>query len=659
MMMKKLKKSVAAKIIALVLFCVFALSMAGSAVLALILQGWGAYVEDREQTKINAVQELAWGHLYAAHDMLEDGVDGKYILSDTNFRFSVADKDGNVLFSNYKNEPKLCRVIRDMEPSYYIERTVDEAIANASDSTPVYQIVRTDTHEVLEIPAGEEFQNWLEENSLHMTGYVLKDMTVKDGYYWRSQMVDRLYAYKYELIIVAAVSAVLMLIALVFLLSAAGHRKDSDEIVLSFVDKIPLDVFAVCAVAAIGIPLSIVSEINILADMFGFVVISLFSIWILATALICLTSLAVRIKTKTLIRNTLCIKILLWGWKMLKKVLSFSLAMVKSLSLSKRFVLFVVLVVAVEFFFIVISEFNGGMLFFIWVLNLAAVLMAFSYVVYCFTKLRAGAKELGAGNLSCSIDTRFMRGEALEHANDLMNIREGLNRAVAQRMQSERFQSELITNVSHDIKTPLTSIVNYVDLLEKEELNNEKAKEYVDVLSRQSAKLKKLIGDLIEASKASTGVLKVNWEKLDMNVLLDQCAGEYKERLDSAGLKLMLTKPEQPVTINADGRHMWRIFDNLMNNIIKYAQPGTRVYLSLDRAGDKAHVTFRNISRDELSQSADELMARFVRGDSSRSGEGSGLGLAIARSLAQLQGGDMELNLDGDLFKVVLSFDAN
>lgn len=659
MMMKKLKKSVAAKIIALVLFCVFALSMAGSAVLALILQGWGAYVEDREQTKINAVQELAWGHLYAAHDMLEDGVDGKYILSDTNFRFSVADKDGNVLFSNYKNEAKLCRVIRDMEPRYYIERTVDEAIANASDSTPVYQIVRTDTHEVLEIPAGEEFQNWLEENSLHMTGYVLKDMTVKDGYYWRSQTVDRLYAYKYELIIVAAVSAVLMLIALVFILSAAGHRKDSDEIVLSFVDKIPLDVFAVCAVAAIGIPLSIVSEINILADMFGFVVISLFSIWILATALITLTSLAVRIKTKTLIRNTLCIKILLWGWKMLKKVLSFALAMVKSLSLSKRFVLFVMLVVAVEFFFIVISEFNGGMLFFIWVLNLAAVLMAFSYIVYCFTKLRAGAKELGAGNLSCSIDTRFMRGEALEHANDLMNIREGLNRAVAQRMQSERFQSELITNVSHDIKTPLTSIVNYVDLLEKEELNNEKAKEYVDVLSRQSAKLKKLIGDLIEASKASTGVLKVNWEKLDMNVLLDQCAGEYKERLDSAGLKLMLTKPEQPVTINADGRHMWRIFDNLMNNIIKYAQPGTRVYLSLDRAGDKAHVTFRNISRDELSQSADELMARFVRGDSSRSGEGSGLGLAIARSLAQLQGGDMELNLDGDLFKVVLSFDAN
>ena len=429
MMMKKLKKSVAAKIIALVLFCVFALSMAGSAVLALILQGWGAYAEDREQTKINAVQELAWGHLYAAHDMLEDGIDGKYILSDTNFRFSVADKDGNVLFSNYKNEPKLCRVIRDMEPSYYIERTVDEAIANASDSTPVYQIVRTDTHEVLEIPAGEEFQNWLEENSLHMTGYVLKDMTVKDGYYWRSQTVDMLYAYKYELIIVAAVSAVLMLIALVFLLSAAGHRKDSDEIVLSFVDKIPLDVFGVCAVAALGIPISIIAETSIQPDAFGFVLISLFSIWILATALITLTSLAVRIKTKTLIRNTLCIKILLWGWKMLKKVLSFSLAMVKSLSLSKRFVLFVVLAVAVEFFFIVISEFNGGMLFFIWVLNLAAVLMAFSYVVYCFTKLRAGAKELGAGNLSCSIDTRFMRGEALEHANDLMNIREGLNRA--------------------------------------------------------------------------------------------------------------------------------------------------------------------------------------------------------------------------------------
>lgn len=650
--MKKLKSSVAAKVIALILLCTFALTMAASAMLSMLLENWGAYSEDRDQTKINAMQELAWAHLYAAHDMLEDGVDGKYILSDTNFRFSVADKDGNILYSNYKNEAKLCRVITDIEPRYHIKSST----GGIGEVDTILTVVRNDTGEVLEIPAGEELQKWKEENSLHVTGYVLKDMAVKDGYYWRNQAVDMLYSHKYELIIAAAVSTVLMIIVLVFLLLAAGHRKDSEEIVLSFVDKIPLDVFAVCAVFALGIPISIMSETNIQPDLFGFVVLGLFSIWILTVTLITLMSLAVRIKSRTFIKNCLCLKILAWCWNMAKKLLVFAFEMIKSLSMSKRFVLFAVLVLFVELFLMLLSGLDAAMSFFLWALNIAATLIFFAYIVFCFTKLRAGAKELGAGSLTCSIDTKFMRGEFLEHANDMMNIRSGLTRAVNERMKSERFQSELITNVSHDIKTPLTSIVNYVDLLEKEELNNEKAKEYVEVLSRQSAKLKKLIGDLIEASKASTGVLAVNPEVCELGVLLDQCAGEYTERLHNAGLKLMVTKPEEDLKIMADGRHMWRILDNLMGNVLKYAQQGTRVYFSLDREDNKAVIGLRNISRDELNVSGDELMERFVRGDSSRSTEGSGLGLAIAKSLCELQGGEMSLSVDGDLFKVILKF---
>jgi len=303
-----------------------------------------------------------------------------------------------------------------------------------------------------------------------------------------------------------------------------------------------------------------------------------------------------------------------------------------------------------------LSGFDAAMLLFLWFINLAAFLAFLIWAVNGFIKLRAGAKELASGSLTCTIDTKYMRGELKEHAEDLMNIREGLTRAVNERMKSERFQSELITNVSHDIKTPLTSIVNYVDLLAKEELDNDKAREYVTVLIRQSEKLKKLIGDLIEASKASTGVLAVNAQRCELPVLLDQCSGEYKERLENAGLKLMVSKPEGDVSIMADGRHMWRIFDNLMNNVIKYAQPGTRVYLSLSRVNENAVIVLRNISRDELNLSGEELMERFVRGDSSRSGEGSGLGLAIARSLCQLQGGEMSLDVDGDLFKVTLKF---
>lgn len=658
--MKKLKKSLTAKVIALILFCIFTLTLAASAVLSVLLESWGAYTENREQIKINAMQELAWSHLYAAHDMLEDGVDGKYILSDTNFRFSVADNTGKKLYSNYKSEEIICRVIADIEPSYYIQGTVheDSPTAEAANSVPVRRIVRTDTGEVLEIPVGEEFEKWVEENSLHMTGYVLKDMAVKDGYYWRSQAVDMLYTHKYELIICAAVSAVLMLIVLVFLMSAAGHSKDSEEIVLSFVDKIPLDVFAVCAVAAIGIPISIVSEINIQPDAFGIVVVAAFLIWLVGVTIVTLMSLAVRIKSKTLIKNCLCLKICIWCWNVLKKLLVFTFAMIKSISMNKRFVLFAVLVLFMELCLMVLSGLDAAMSFFLWALNIAAALVFFAYIVYCFTKLRAGAKELAAGSLTCSIDTKYMRGEFLEHANDMMNIRSGLTRAVNERMKSERFQSELITNVSHDIKTPLTSIINYVDLLEKEKLNNGKAREYVDVLSRQSAKLKKLLGDLIEASKASTGVLAVNAERCELGVLLDQCAGEYSERLQKADLKLLVSKPETPITIMADGRHMWRILDNLMGNVLKYAQPGTRVYLSLEQDGERARISLRNISRDELNISGEELMERFVRGDSSRSTEGSGLGLAIARSLCTLQGGEMSLNVDGDLFKIIITFNT-
>lgn len=224
-------------------------------------------------------------------------------------------------------------------------------------------------------------------------------------------------------------------------------------------------------------------------------------------------------------------------------------------------------------------------------------------------------------------------------------------------MKSERFRTELITNVSHDIKTPLTSIINYVDLLEKEELENPAAREYLEVLARQSGRLKKLIEDLMEASKASTGNLAVNLERLEAGVFLVQTVGEFEEKTKAAELELIVAKPETPVYIMADGRHFWRVIDNLMNNICKYAQPGTRVYINLEAEEGEVRVTFRNTSRYALNISSEELLERFGRGDSSRNTEGSGLGLSIAQSLMELMQARMELYVDGDLFKVVLRFD--
>ena len=276
-------------------------------------------------------------------------------------------------------------------------------------------------------------------------------------------------------------------------------------------------------------------------------------------------------------------------------------------------------------------------------------------VIY-MKRLQAGGKKLAEGELDYRVDTRRMYWDFKKHGENLNSISEGMTKAVDEKMKSERFKTELITNVSHDIKTPLTSIINYVDLIKKEETENKTMAEYIDVLDRQSKRLKKLIEDLVEASKASTGNMQVDMQVTSVGVVLTQAAGEYEDRMNDKQLELILNQPQEDIYIMADGRLLWRVFDNLLSNICKYAQSGTRVYLNLDNIGGKAVITFRNISAYPLNMTSEELMERFTRGDSSRHTEGSGLGLSIAKSLTELQRGDMDIYTDGDLFKVVLMF---
>ena len=238
-----------------------------------------------------------------------------------------------------------------------------------------------------------------------------------------------------------------------------------------------------------------------------------------------------------------------------------------------------------------------------------------------------------------------------KHGENLNQIAAGMSVAVENRMKSERMKTELITNVSHDIKTPLTSIINYASLISEEKSENEKITEYSSVLVRQSEKLKRLIEDLVEASKASTGNLDVALAPCDAGTFLTQAGGEYEDKMKQADLALVTKLPEKELRIMADGRRMWRVFDNLMNNVCKYALPGTRVYVGTELQNDHILISFKNISRESLNISADELMERFVRGDSSRHTEGSGLGLSIAKSLIELHKGTLVLTIDGDLFK--------
>ena len=266
------------------------------------------------------------------------------------------------------------------------------------------------------------------------------------------------------------------------------------------------------------------------------------------------------------------------------------------------------------------------------------------------------SRRIEGGELDAKVDVNELSFDMKEMGESLNGLGDGLSKAVESSLRDERTKAELITNVSHDIKTPLTSIINYVDLLKKEDIDNEKAKEYIDVLEKKADRLKMLIMDLIEASKTSTGNIELEYMKISFSELVNQCSAEYEDKFAEAGLELVKSINDEGSLINVDGRRVFRIIDNILNNAVKYAQPGTRVYLDLVKRDDELILSLKNTSKEMLNISAEELTERFVRGDRSRNTEGSGLGLSIARNLTELQGGRFEITVDGDLFKVEVSF---
>ena len=313
---------------------------------------------------------------------------------------------------------------------------------------------------------------------------------------------------------------------------------------------------------------------------------------------------------------------------------------------------FAVLTVLVGTFCILVYDTSVVIFFWFYMLIAFLALLALAIGFHLqYRRIQEGIERVGTGDGRTQIDLNGLYGEMRQQAVYLNQIQASVQTAVEKQLKSERLKTELITNVSHDIKTPLTSIVNYVDLLKKQEVQDETAKEYIEVLDRQAARLKKLIEDLLEASKASTGNIAVSMVPLDETELVKQVAGEYSDRLRDKGLELVLNLPEHEMPVLADGQLLWRVFDNLLNNALKYSQPGTRVYLDLQEDQGSVAVTLRNISAYALHISGEELMERFVRGDSSRHTEGSGLGLSIARSLMDLMNGSFSITIDGDLFK--------
>jgi len=491
-------------------------------------------------------------------------------------------------------------------------------------------------------------------------GYLDESFKGIDNYFFMNKL-SQLYYLQTEIYFICIGFALLFFFTYFALLCVSARRPKSEEFFPGPFHRVPFDIlFAISG--------AIVILIAILADSVSGSGVNLSSVYYTITAAIYYSvacavisvlfvglsmSFAARVKDKSLISGLLICKIFLLAIKLLRRLFTALRGFIRAVPLIWRGILIYLGISVGELLLMMRYEYYCFDMF---VLCKAILFPFVAYGLIMLKGLKIGAEAMAKGDMEHKVDTSKMVLDFKQHGENLNSIGDGMSIAVEEKLKSERMKTELITNVSHDIKTPLTSIINYSDLISKEQCDNEKIKEYSKILLRQSERLKRLIADLVEASKASTGNLEVELSPADGGVMLSQLCGEYEDKLAECGLKLVTNKPDSPVIIMADGRRMMRVFDNLMNNIAKYSLPGTRVYVSLERLGDTAVFSFKNTSRDPLNVSPDELMERFVRGDSSRHTDGNGLGLSIARSLTELQNGHFDISIDGDLFKASLSF---
>ena len=703
--MKKLQNRLWSKLLAGFLLIVFAFSALAAGLAGAMLAASGVY-DDGGTAKIDTLfadispsldaamsDALRYYRLYRSHSETPDAYDPqweepylrRFAPENSNFYFAVYDAQGTLVFSGgagetLKNEKTdfAASRYRCQQSTVFDVQTdrravskrvtikgdekfwdyINEQYSREDTSGFRYEIVEETERGITADVSYDEFR--IERYTL--AGYVRENMTADDSLRQEYQLLSWAVSHRVLLIVLAALGAVGMLAMFVFLMYAAGHAAGHEGIHLNWFDRIPLDILTLLYLLPLLFGVRLLNLISFPSDTGSMLVLQAA---LVAAYLICglslllsyASTLASRIKAGTWYQNTVIWRVLTFLWRVLCHLGRTVRYLCRNLPLYWRSALVWAGLCFIELIFIMITGCTGS--FFVWwligrVLLTAPLILA----VINMKKLRDGGEKLASGALTSQIDTSHMFWEFKRHAENLNSIADGMQKAVEQQMRSERLKTELITNVSHDIKTPLTSIVSYVDLLKKEKMPSDAARQYLDVLDRQSARLKKLTEDLVEASKASTGNLSCTLEPTDVNVLLGQVMGEYEGKLEAGQLEpIVLEDPSSP-KILADGRLLWRVFDNLLSNICKYAMPGTRVYLSSAVENGKVVICFKNISRSALNISADELIERFVRGDSSRNTEGSGLGLSIAQSLTSLQQGTFALSVDGDLFKASVTFDA-
>ena len=586
----------------------------------------------------------------------------------SNLRGVVRDENGEVLITRVVNGEKL-----GGEPVYYASFYLGDNYATLKDYEGRYDFYSFYS----EAPAASAGEAKLSSQPLYtvecsvVPEEQLKSGQVRDQFY---EVYTHHYNVKYShsfALNVTMISMALAGLCLLYILWSAGHKAGEEDIVLTWQEKIFFDVY-LCVMALAGtlvFMLGFVMLRELLWNLNGYLLnaaqyeelwswhragIAALCVVFVGIVTLTLRTFVVRLKARALARSTLLCRVLMWCWRGVVWTWGAAKIFVRSLPFLWRLIAVCLVYFFADLMLFQQARYDGWAGFLWFVLNIAVFLLLCWWAMG-FQRLRRGSQAIAGGNLNHQIDTTRMPPDLKNHAEDLNNISSGLQEAVNEQMKSERFKAELITNVSHDLKTPLTSIINYVDLLKTTQQTDPKAEEYIEVLDRKAQRLKNLTEDLVEASKASTGTLNVSREKIGMTQLIDQALGEYEEKLESRQLTVITALPEDETYVYADGRHLWRVIDNLLSNCCKYAMGGTRVYLELTRGKGQVVLSVKNISREPLNVPAERLMERFVRGEESRSTEGSGLGLSIARSLTELQGGTFALAVDGDLFKAIVT----
>ena len=582
---------------------------------------------------------------------------GDYTEGSTNLTYLFADKETQTIYTNKKAYSSYAQLEQNLEKIF---------------KEKAYAVVYPELSECVTNIPDADLQVW---NHTIAQSFDTKDfvfaVSVDTKFSVADSMADEAENYEtysklmFPMLAGAIFGSVLWLVGMVWLTVTAGRKPEDEEIYLNGFDRWYTEI-AAGAVIGIWLAGTIISGTLIANSSLGY---SHAVVTVIVTCLICGTytmawfligylSLVRRIKAGTLWKNSLIRKVLKWIGKCSGKLADFARAFSRNTAEKIK-----VLLVGGAFLFlqflIIGCVFSGAGVFLL-------ALMAVDVAVMIFAIRKAdgqdrimdGLKKISDGELQYKIKTDTLTGKQKVMAEYINNIGSGLDAAVENSLKKERMQTELITNVSHDLKTPLTSIINYVDLMKRENPTDPKIQEYLRILDEKSQRLKVLTEDVVEASKASTGNIKLEMNDIDFVEMVQQVIGEFEEKFQEKNLTMMVHFTDEPSIIYADGQRMWRVLENVFGNVVKYAMEGTRVYAEISNRNKKVTFSLKNISAQPLNISADELTERFIRGDVARNTEGSGLGLSIAKSLTELQGGEFKLYLDGDLFKVMITFAA-